>query len=268
VHFWNRDRFRYDWLEGEPVLGRSFLPAELLAEPGAPDALVFVQADCRADESLAEARWVSAMRAEGVPIAGIVAHAALEDDCADHLDDLGETAGVVGVRRLLQDESPGFALSPGFVRGVRLLARHSFSMDLCIREHQLSEVTRLVRLCPDVEFVLDHLGKPAIGPGGPGAWAADLAELAAEPNVSCKLSGLMGEAPSELRSPAALAPWLEHALEVFGAERCMFGSDWPVLTAFDGYANWLDVVETALAGATTQERAAVRWGTAARVYRS
>jgi L-fuconolactonase len=268
VHFWDRTRFRYEWLEGAgDPLESDFVPADLLAS--APDlaGMVFVQADCRADQAVAEARWVSDLAAGGAPVLAIVAHAPLETDCRAQLAELAGVPRVAGVRRLLQDEAPRFALQESFIEGVRHLAEFSFSMDLCIRSHQLAEVTELVLQCPDVEFVLDHLGKPVIGPDGPSEWATDLAALAALPNVHCKLSGLLGEAPPEMRSPSALSPWLAVALEEFGADRCMFGSDWPVVTAFGDYADWFDVVDTALAGASAAERADVFAGTARRFYR-
>jgi L-fuconolactonase len=268
VHFWDRTRFRYDWLAGAgDPLEADFGPADLLAAAPELSGMVFVQADCRADQAVAEARWVSELADSGAPVRAIVAHAPLELGSRVQLAELTRISRVVGIRRLLQDEGPGFALQEAFVDGVRRLADFSFSMDLCIRAHQLTEVTELVTRCPEVQFVLDHLGKPVVGPDGPGDWATELRALADRPNVQCKLSGLLGEAPPAMRSPAALAPWIQTALEAFGTDRCMFGSDWPVLTAFGEYADWLAVVDTALAGASPEERADVFADTASRFYR-
>lgn len=268
VHFWDRSRFRYEWLEGAgDPLESDFVPADLVASAPEGAGMVFVQADCRADQAVAEARWVSELADGGAPVLAIVAHAPLETDSRAQLAELATIPRVSGVRRLLQDEAPGFALQPEFVAGVRQLADFSFSMDLCIRAHQLTEVTELVRRCPDVAFVLDHLGKPAIGSEGLGGWEQDIAALAALPNVHCKLSGLLGEAPPDMRTAAALAPWLASALNAFGAERCMFGSDWPVVTAFGDYAQWVAVVDAAVAGASVTEHADVCGGTARRFYR-
>ena len=150
-----------------------------------------------------------------------------------------------------------------FVAGVQLLARFSLSMDLCVRHEQLTEALALVRRCPDVRFVLDHFGKPLPVPTAFEGWATELEALAAEPNVWCKLSGLATEAPERRRSFDALQPWLTHALAVFGPERCMFGSDWPVVRLAMPYAEWLDIVRQAV---PDHDRALVFGDTARKFY--
>jgi L-fuconolactonase len=124
----------------------------------------------------------------------------------------------------------------------------------------------LVDRCPDVLFVLDHLGKPRITAEDFTPWAAALTRLAERPNVRCKLSGLMSEAPAHRRTTSALRPWLEHALTAFGPRRCMFGSDWPVLAGVGSYAQWCDTVLDALVGLSEEERGWVLSGTATATY--
>lgn len=270
AHFWDRDRFDYEWLREAGTLSRNFVPSQLFANP-AIEAAVFVQADCRVDQALDEARWVSSLATDhGQPILAIVGHAPLERglDVANDLAMLADVPLVAGVRRLLQSEAPGFALDPGFVVGVRLLARHDLTMDLCIRDWQLGEATALVERCGDVRFVLDHLGKPTVTEAAFGAWADDLAALAAHPNVQCKLSGLLTEAPAELRSASHLLPLVRHAIEVFGPERCMFGSDWPVLTTVADYDDWLAIVLQAVDHLADDDIEKVLRGTALATYRA
>ena len=275
MHFWDRRRFDYAWLAGAgPALERDFRPDDLapelapLVESG-PVSLVFVQADCRSNQGAAEAAWVHGLAAAGAPVLAVVAHASLErgDDCAAELDELVREAPLVsGVRRLLQDEPPGFVTDASLAAGVRLLASRGLTMDLCVRQHQLDQVAELVEGCPDVLFVLDHLGKPRIADEELGAWATDISRIAALPNVRCKLSGLLSEAPPERRTSTALRPWLDHALGAFGPERCMFGSDWPVLTGAGGYDQWHEIVLGAISGLTEAERNRVLSGTAAATY--
>jgi len=269
VHLWDRERFTYDWLEeGPSELRRDFLPFDLAEHLAAAsvDEVVVVQADCRSEQALDEASWMHEVADRGSPILAVVAFAPLETDCLDHLSALAELPLVTGVRRLLQDEPAGFAVSDRLVAGVGLLAQFGFSMDLCVRQHQLAEIVELARRCPDVSFVLDHLGKPVIAAASFEPWARQVSELAALPNLTCKVSGLLTEAPRELRHPAALSPWLRHAVDVFGAERCMFGSDWPVLTTAADDATWLHILDTAFAGASSDERHALFAGTAQRIY--
>jgi predicted TIM-barrel fold metal-dependent hydrolase len=270
VHFWDRSLFDYAWLAGEPVLGRDFLPADLVSEPDRPAlaGVVAVQADCLDTQSAAEAGWFEHLADEGAPVLGIVAHAPLERGAgvAEELRRRGASPLVVGVRRLLQGEPDGYSLASDFVDGVRLLASHGLVMDLCVRHHQLREMAQLVERCPHVVFVLDHLGKPTLDRAAFSAWADDLADLAALPNVSCKLSGLSTEDGGRGLAPPGFQPWLEHALEVFGPRRCLFGSDWPVVTAGMGYASWYQTVLESLDGLTAEDRSSVLSGNAHALY--
>jgi len=267
VHFWNPAAREHAWLEGEAQLNRPFGPSEY-AEAAADrvDGVVAVQADCRWDQVEDETSWFGTLADAEVPVVGIVAAARLEStDVGAHLAWLGTQPLVVGVRRLLQDEPPGFATSDALVDGVRRLADHDLTMDLCVRHHQLADVTELVRQCPGVRFVLDHCGKPSIRSGEYDAWAAELGRLAELPDVVCKLSGLLSEA--DAASAATVPAYLGHALEVFGPERCMFGSDWPVCTTAGSWRRWWDVVEELLDPLDADAKDHVLGRTAIRTYR-
>lgn len=269
VHFWDRERLTNPWLdEADAVLQPSHLPRDLAATGWAADAIVAVQADCLPEQGLAEARWFSQLGTDRARVEAVVAFAPLDAPAGlpEHLAALAELPLVAGVRRLLQDEGPQLVTSPDFVGGVQALAAHDFSMDLCIRQLHLPAVIRLVEQCPEVQFVLDHLGKPTIQADAFESWAADLTRLAALPNVVVKLSGLLTEAAPEQRTAATLMPWLRHALEAFGPARSMFGSDWPVLNLGGGFERWVDLVAELLVDLTPEDAAAVWSGTAETVY--
>lgn len=278
IHFWDPQLRHHEWLEQVPTLRRRFIPADVQFGPRIPDGLVFVEADCAPDEMLDEVDWVGSLAARGapaeaapaeadVPVVGIVAHAPLERGGAVEplLDQLVQRERVVGVRRLLQAATPALLADPALVAGTRLLAARGLASDLCVRMEQLPAVTKLVRACPDTTFVLDHLAKPRVGERWPADWARDLRELASCSNVSCKLSGLATEAASGWR-PHDLLPYLRHALDAFGAERCLFGSDWPVALLGTNYEAWLEIVQEAIADLGATEQAAVLGGNALRVY--
>ena len=262
VHFWDPQARRHPWLDAEPALRRAFGPPALDTGRHAVGGVVVVEADCRADQGLDEVAWLTALARDEPRIRGIVAFAPLDrDDVAGHLDALGDNDLVVGVRRLLQHEPSSLMAQPAFVAGVRRLAPRGYTFDACVREGQLRALTRLAADCPDVVFVLDHLGKPtALEP-----WSDDLRALARRPNVACKLSGLateLGPAWTESRS----APYLRVALDAFGPDRCMFGSDWPLVTLPATHERWTDAVLAALEDTTEPERQAVLAGTAERIY--
>lgn len=267
IHFWEPNARRHEWLSEVPELQRPFVPSDVEFGAQVPDGLVFVEADCRAAEALSEVDWVASIAAGDVPIVGIVAHASLELGAAVEalLDQLALRPLVVGVRRLLQDEPPALLADPALVAGTRLLGPRGLTSDLCVRMEQLPAVTQLVRACPQTSFVLDHLAKPLVGDRFPGTWAADIRELASCPNASCKLSGLATIAGSGWRRSDVL-PHLNHVIDVFGPERCLFGSDWPVSLEATGYADWLETVTEALDGLDQSERAAVLGENAMRIY--
>jgi len=268
IHFWDPDARHHDWLGEAPAqLRRRFVPADVEFGPRVPDGLIFVEADRRADEVLSEVDWVSTIARDAVPIVGIVAHAPLEQGSPVEplLEQLARRQLVVGVRRLLQDEPPALLADPALVEGTRLLAARGLSSDLCIRMEQLPAATKLVRACPETSFVLDHLAKPAVGQRFPGTWAEDLREMAACPNVSCKLSGLTTETAPGWR-PADLIPYLRHAIDAFGPERCLFGSDWPVALLGTSYEGWLEVVLEATGDLGGSERAGILGENAVRIY--
>ena len=167
VHFWDPVARHHDWLADVPELNRRFAPADYGAGHHALVGIVFVQADCRDDEALAEARWVSDLAGSDSRIRGIVAYAPVHEGAGveAHLDALAELPLVVGVRRLLQDGPLEAITDAALIRGVRLLAERQLRFDVCIRHQQLPAVIELAEACADTRFVLDHLGKPPVAAG-------------------------------------------------------------------------------------------------------
>lgn len=224
VHVWDPARNEYAWLSGE--LDRAYLPAELEAGHERTTRFVFVQAD--AADGLREAHWVDSL--DWPRLAGIVAFAPVErtDALEGHLAELRRIDRVVGVRRLLQDEPLDFFDSVALTTGLGAVAAAGFTFDACIRAHQLASLIRLLDRVPELDVVLDHLGKPQIGDGVDEVWLRDLRILAENPRVHLKLSGLAPE--SDPRRPVLeqALPVVEAAVELFGDGRCMIGSDWPV----------------------------------------
>lgn len=234
LHLWDPEVLTYSWLEG-PLAAR-FAAEEIEGtriDGATEERAIFVQAGTAVDDELDEVRWVAG-QAERLGVVGIVAGARLDrgTDTTVHLESLTAEPLVVGVRHILQDEPDAVALSSAFVTGAREVAAHGWAFDACVRSWQLPDVARLSAAIPELRMVLDHLGKPAVGtahaPLAPTAeWERDLAELARHPQVYCKVSGLPAEAGGDW-SLAQLEPFLDTAADVFGPERLMWGTDWPV----------------------------------------
>ena len=258
LHIWDLERLRYPWLAGVPMLNRTHSIEDYRRACGPVQVakVVFVQCECDPVLSFEEAEWVTQVAQKEPRIRGIVAQAPLEkgDGVDDELARLAANPLVKGVRRLIQSEADdAFCVRPDFVRGVRALARHGLSFDLCIFHRQLENVIELVRLCPNVRFVLDHIGKPDIKAGRLDPWRAELRALAEYENVCCKLSGLVTEADFSRWTPAELDPYIDHVLDCFSVRRVMFGGDWPVSTQATDYPRWVATVDGALRGCSPDE---------------
>jgi L-fuconolactonase len=266
IHLWDPTVLRYPWLDSVDELARPFLPVDLHNSGGAPEWLM-VQADAQVDDELAEVEWIASLASSDPALVGMVAHAPVETGRAvlDLVSQLAATPLTVGVRRLIQDEGVGFSLTPNFIDGVQAVGSVGLPFDICVRAAERADVAPLVDACPDVSFVLDHLGKPAIADAEWEPWRTQLTALAKRPNLTCKLSGSTTEAGRGWRADA-VRPYLMHALETFGPKRCMFGSDWPVATLTTDYQRWFDLVSDAVSGCSQAEVDSVFAGTAAQVY--
>jgi L-fuconolactonase len=272
LHLWDLSRIRYPWLAGVPVLNKNHLIADYRRACGSVEVakMVFVQCECEPSQSHQEAAWVSEVAKAEPRIRGIVAWAPLEkgDTAETDLAQLGANPLVKGIRRIIQFEPDlGFCLRPDFVRGVQSLHAYGLSFDLCINHLQLANTIKLVQQCPDVRFVLDHIGKPDIKSGLLDPWRAELRELAKLENVWCKLSGLTTEADHAKWTAADLRPYIDHVMECFGAERVMFGGDWPVSTQATDFPRWVATVDEALRNASASDVKKIYVSNAEDVYR-
>lgn len=270
VHVWDPAALDYAWLADVPALNKPFMPSDLPHTVADTRAAVFVQADCREDQALKEVDWVSGLSTGWPRLAAIVAFAPVSrgDKVAEDLGQLLERPLVRGVRQLFQDRDHSFILHPAMLAGAREVAKAGLTFDACIRSGQLAALAEFADRVPELQIVLDHMGKPPISSGGLAAWGRGMREIARRPNVVAKISGAGAEADGNRPFAPQALPFITETLNLFGSERCMFGSDWPVsLTRPADYQDWITVVETALTGASAGERESVAEGTASRVYR-
>jgi len=258
LHLWDLGRIRYPWLASAPKLNRNHLIDEYrkVCGPVQVAKMVFLQCECDPAQFQEEADWVTEVARIDPRIRGIVPWAPLEkgDGAEEALSRMASNPLIKGIRRIIQFESdPAFCLQPGFVRGVQLLPRHGLSFDICINHTQFPNTLKLVRKCPNVKFILDHIGKPDIKGKVLEPWRAHLRELASHPNVWCKLSGLANEAEMEKWTAADFRPYIDHVMDCFGFERTIFGGDWPVATLATDYPRWVQTVDDALRGSSPDE---------------
>lgn len=247
LHLWDPARFRMSWLDGNELLDRPYGLAEYRQHTeGLPiEAMVYLQVEVEPAYALLEAEWVVERAREEPRIQALVSWAPLEDGepARTFLEALVRISPLVkGVRRLIQSESIDFCIQPGFVRGVQLLADYELSFDLCIYHPQLANTIRLVEQCPQVSFILDHIGKPAIKERLLDPWREEITRLASFPNVLCKVSGMVTEADHQRWTAEDLRPYLDHVLAAFGEDRVVFGGDWPVAYQAAPYRRWVETL--------------------------
>jgi L-fuconolactonase len=242
-HFWRYDPARYGWIdERMGVLKRDFLPEQLASELDANkiDASIAVQADQSEQETL----FLLDLAKRSRRIAGVVGWV---DLVSPRLDDrlklFSQCEKLRGVRHLAQSEPDDrFLVRPDFTRGISRLQEFGFTYDILIYPKQLPAAIELVAKFPEQRFVLDHLGKPEIKTKNIAAWATLIGSMGRNPNVYCKLSGLVTEADWRRWSPANFDPLLDVVFEAFGVDRLMFGSDWPVCLLAASYKQVKDII--------------------------
>ena len=171
-----------------------------------------------------------------------------------------------GFRHIAQSESDDFLTRDDVIAGIRTLGALGYSYDVLIYPRQLEAAAQMIARCPDVQFILDHCAKPPIATGALDAWRAGLTALARHENVACKLSGLVTEASWGTWTATEIADVLDVALDAFGAERLMFGSDWPVCLLAASYERVAALVDAWAARLSESERTLVFGDTAVRTY--
>lgn len=267
-HFWKVDRNDYHWMTPEiPALHRDYLPEDLepqLRRTGI-DRTILVQAA----QTEAETEWLLDLAARHDFIAGVIGW--LDMDAADfpaRLDHFLKKPKFLGVRPMLQDlEDDAWIVRPTVLDSLALLAERKIPFEFLTYTRHLPHVVTALEKTPGLHAVVDHLSKPEIAAGNLDPWRDLMSKVAAFPNVSCKISGMITEADWKGWRPDDLRPFVLHALEVFGPERLMWGSDWPVCRCAGEYAEVLNAARTILdEKLTANEQADLYGGNAARFY--
>ena len=276
-HFWFSARRKYSWLEGDALtaIRREFGPQDLKEEleRSALDGSVLVQT-C---SSLLETLEFLDIAAQTPFVLGVVGWADLTDpELGPTLDALLQEVGgkyLVGLRHQVHDEADRMWLLRADVnRGLERVSARGLTYDLLVRPRELLAARQVARAHPELTFVIDHAAKPDVKggnvkAGGLESWRASLEPFSLLPNVYIKLSGLVTEADWTTWTPEQIVPYFRACLELFGPERCLFGSDWPVCLLAARYGQTLELVMEALEGQVQTAVDAVLGGSAARAYR-
>ena len=267
-HFWELGRFNYDWLNADPLepIRRTYLPADLKTHLDATgvDQSIFVQTQHNVEEN----RWVLQFCEDNDFLAGMVGWVDLaSSDCEAQVEEFNANPYFVGVRHVTHDEpDDDFIIRDDVINGLRVLEKHSVPFDLLFFVKHLKHAQTLAKALPNLPMVIDHLAKPEIKDGRLDNWEDNFRAAAKFPNVYCKISGMVTEADWQNWKPADLKPYVEIALEVFGPDRCMYGSDWPVCELAGTYEQVIGAAREVLSSLSETEQAQVFGGTAKKFY--
>jgi len=267
-HFWQVGHFDYPWMSKEvEVLYRDYLPSAMepiLKENGVARTIVI-----QASNTLAESYWLLSLADRHSFVAGVVGWVDLVDPKLEQeLEILTANPMFKGVRHLVESEpSEDWLIQPGVLRGLSVLESHGVSYDLLVHTRHLKHVKTVAETCPELRLVIDHIAKPPIASSEIKEWAKQLRTVATYKNLQCKLSGLVTEANHGSWRREDLKPYVDCALEIFGPERLMFGSDYPVCLRAASYSQVLETFQFLLAALSEEDRTAIFSTNATKFYR-
>jgi predicted TIM-barrel fold metal-dependent hydrolase len=255
-HLWNLKELRLPWVNGltdkaKDILGRDHLLADYAeAAKGLNVAKsVYMEVDVAEADQLKEVEFVTKVCMEGKTpmVAAVISGRPASAGFKDYLDRLKGNKHIKGLRQVLHTPAtpPKFCLDDAFVKGVQLLGERGLSFDLCLKNDQLEYGAELVDRCPQTRFILDHCGNPHNGGNDLEAWKKGLARVAGAKNrqVMCKVSGLYGNVSATDWPTAKVAPLVRAVLDLFGWDRVLFASDWPVVNLGASFRLWVETVK-------------------------
>jgi predicted TIM-barrel fold metal-dependent hydrolase len=270
LHIVDRERLNYPWLEGAGALNRDSLYADYArdAHRCAITDTLHMEVDVAAGDIEAETAFVQELsRQPGSLIRGAIASCRPEENgFASYLERVVENPFVKGFRRVLHVVADDLSEGALFRENLRRLAGTRLTFDFCVLPHQIAKAIALVDLNPDVQFILDHCGVPAVKDGLSDIWKTGITEIAQRPNVVVKISGVVAYADPDSWTVDTLRPFFEHSVASFGWDRVIWGSDWPVCTLGGGLTTWVAATHALTAGCSLDERAGLYQRNARRLW--
>ncbi len=267
-HFWELSRFDYDWMpDGDNILRQDYLPEDLepILRSNQIDKTVLVQAH----ESLEEATWFLELASSNDFIAGVVVWVDLVDPMVGNvLDNLMKHNKFAGIRHGVEhDPDQAWLTRDASIRGLKQLAVRGIPYDVLTRPHQLKYIDQLADKIPDLKMVIDHISKPPIASGKLEPWASEISKVSEIPGIYCKISGMVTEADPKSWDTGHLRPYVSHILEIFGVDRLMFGSDWPVCLLASSYEGVVASAQESLGSLGAEDKTKFLGGNAIEFYK-
>lgn len=269
LHLIYPERFSYDWTAGFPALaGQAFRVEEFraAADQSAISEAIFMEVDVPNNESNAEAAYFCSLAEDPANrISGVIAACRPEYENFDAQLEATAHPRLVGYRRVLHTQPDELSTTPLFRENVARIGKANLTFDLCLLPRQLAAGAALIDACPDTRFILDHCGVPDIASGDLTFWRDQLREISKRPNIACKISGIIAYAAREITAET-LRPVVEHAIDCFGWDRVVWGSDWPVCNLTRDLATWTCLLDEILSDCSEDELARLYHRNARGIY--
>lgn len=265
-HFWEYDPVRDEWIDDSmEILKQDFMPQDLdpLLFDAGFDGCITVQAD----QSERETNFLLGLADKHDFIKGVVGWVDLKSPkLEERLVHFEQFKKLKGFRHILQGEPAGTMLDDRFLNGISALQKTRFRYDILIFENQLRECIKFVEHFPEMHFVIDHIAKPVIKESSFDEWADSMKKLSDFPNIYVKLSGMVTEADWNHWKKDDFEPYLDTCLELFGSNRLMIGSDWPVCLLAAEYDEVIAIIEDYLYSLSQTEYRDIMGQTAVEFY--
>jgi L-fuconolactonase len=264
LHLWDPSQIAYSWQKDNALLNRRYRVDDYQRDLQGVDVAAMVFVECHVDDEPGSGQYIKEIEfvekeAQRDPrIKAIVAKAPVERGAEAALiltDMVARFPKLRGIRRIpeFEPDPRAFMLDPKFLEAVRLLPHFQLHFELNVNYTQLDGALQFLERVPDVAIVLDHCGKPGIKGGHIDFFRRHIQDVAAHPNVVCKLSDLPVEANWHSWTEQELRPFIDATIDAFGISRVMFGGDWPVCLQATSLRRWVEVLDQALAGLTEPE---------------
>lgn len=266
-HFWIYDKDQHAWLDDDmSIIRRDFLPQDLIEvyQENGIDGCVAVEAN----QNNKETDFLLGLSKENNFIKGVVGWVDLQSEKIENLlEQYLDAEKLKGFRHVVQAEPDhNFLLRPNFVRGISTLEKYGYTYDILIFPHQLGATLEFVKKFPNQKFIIDHIAKPYIKDGFYDGWAVLMKEIAKCENVYCKLSGIITEADYKTWTVAQIEPYMDLVLSAFGANRILFGSDWPVCLVAGNYSKVKKITTDYIAKCSPEEQKNIMGSNAIKFY--
>ncbi len=240
-HFWKLSRGDYSWMTPDmKVLYKDFFPEDL--EPLIKDKNITQTVIVQAADTVAETEFTLSLASKHDFIAGVVGWVDLDSNKAkDDIDKLCESNFLKGFRPMIHDiQDDEWMLKENLSENLKYMNKKNLTFDALVRPNHLKHLIKFVNKYDFLPVVIDHIAKPVIINSEIDEWKKDMTELSKANNVHCKFSGIVTEVGKEYKKNQ-LDPYIDFILNLFGSDKLMWGSDWPVLTMADSYGNWFDL---------------------------